>query len=193
MQAPKSHRSLNDTAEERQLVAGLQSGDPKAFEALFRAYASGLAGFALSYLHAPDVAEDVVQAVFVSLWMNRHSLRPEHGLRAYLFAAVRNRALNFLRDEASQRRTAESIIAIGGANAPAADAHVVVADLHRQVRAIVAGMPPRCREVFLLLRTQALSYAEVASVLGIAPKTVEIHMSRALAILRARLGDAILD
>lgn len=193
MRALEGHPSLHDTAEERELIVGLQSGDPKVFEELFRAYASSLTGFALSYLHAPDAAEDVVQGVFVSLWMNRHSLRPAHGLRAYLFAAVRNRALNLLRDEVSQRRTAESFVAMAGTNAPTADAHAVAADLHRQVRTIVAGMPPRCRDVFLLVRTQLLSYAEVAAVLGIAPKTVEIHMSRALAILRARLRDEMLD
>lgn len=193
MRAPEGKRSLLETEDERQLISGVQSGDPRVFEAVFRAYASSLAGFALSYVHAPDAAEDVVQAVFVSLWMNRHTLRPAHGLRAYLFTAVRNRSLNLLRDEATQRRNADSLAGIAGANAPAADAHFVAAELHQRVLTIVAGMPPRCREVFMLVRTRSLSYAEVATVLGIAPKTVEIHMSRALAILRARLGDAMLD
>jgi RNA polymerase sigma-70 factor (ECF subfamily) len=64
----------------------------------------------------------------------------------------------------------------------------MASDLESAIHTTVEGMPPRCREVFLLLRTQALTYAEVAVILGISPKTVEIHMSRALAILRARLG-----
>ena len=49
-------------------------------------------------------------------------------------------------------------------------------------------MPLRCREVFTLARTHSLTYAEVAVVLGLSPKTVEIHMSRALAFLRERLA-----
>ena len=59
--------------------------------------------------------------------------------------------------------------------------------LAEAVERAVAELPPRCREVFTLTRDQHLSYAEVAGVLHISPKTVEIHMGRALALLRDRL------
>lgn len=171
--------------DEGRLVASLRSGDAIAFEALFRAYAAPLCDLANSYLHAPDVAEEIVQDLFTWIWAHRHEFSPQHGLRAYLFGAVRNRALNVLRGEASARRADASLVT---PSARSTDAELLVSDLERQILASVEGMPPRCREVFTLLRGQALSYAEVASILGIAPKTVEIHMSRALAILRAHLG-----
>src|SRR5437773_2564826 len=57
------------------------------------------------------------------------------------------------------------------------------------VERAVTELPPRCREVFTLTRDQHLSYAEAADVLGISPKTVEIHMGRALSLLRSKLSD----
>lgn len=171
--------------DEQRLVASLRSGDAVAFEAVFRAYATPLCDLTNSYVHAPDVAEEIVQDFFTWLWTHRHEFSPQYGLRAYLFGAVRNRALNVLRGEASARRTDASMVA---RSARSTDAELLVSDLARQILATVEGMPPRCREVFTLIRGQSLSYADVASILGITPKTVEIHMSRALAILRAHLG-----
>ncbi len=156
-----------------------------AFEAVFRAYAAPLCDLACSYVHAPDIAEEIIQDLFAWLWVHRHEFAPQHGLRAYLFGAVRNRALNVLRDDAAAVRANARLVT---APSRPTDAELLASDLEQQIRTTVAGMPPRCREVFTLIRGQFLSYAEVAAILGIAPKTVEIHMARALAILRARLG-----
>jgi RNA polymerase sigma-70 factor (ECF subfamily) len=175
-------------ADEARLIALLRSGDGRAFERVYRSYVAALCELAYSYLRSRDAAEDVVQDLFTWLWANRHEFRPEHGLRAYLFGAVRNRSLNALRDEATASRASATLSHIADAPAAAADAELMASDLEAAIHATVEAMPPRCREVFMLLRTQALTYAEVAVILGISPKTVEVHMGRALAILRARLG-----
>jgi len=185
--APGTSVEVANTADDRRRIARIQSGDAIAFESLFREFAPDLASLAFSYLHARDDAEDIVQSLFVWLWANRHSFNPQHGLRAYLFGAARNRALNALRDA----QTASRALARFGDDenaVPAADAELIASELRRIVEETVRDMPPRCREVFTLVRTSQLSYAEVGTILGIAPKTVEVHMGRALAILRARLG-----
>lgn len=185
MLPPKRALPLASISDEQRVVASLRSGDAAAFEAVFRAYAERLCDVANSYVRAPDVAEEIVQDFFMWLWVHRHEFSPQHGLRAYLFGAVRNRALNMLRSDASTRRTN------AGLDAPmseATDSAVLMTDLEGRVQSIIEGMPPRCREVFTLIRVQSLSYADASAILEIAPKTVEIHMSRALAILRAHLG-----
>lgn len=178
----------NSPSDETRLIASLRSGDAAAFETIFRAYAVPLCNVANSYLRSPDVSEEVVQELFTWLWSNRHEFAPKHGLKAYLFGAVRNRCLNVLRSEATADWAEASLSERMIASTRSADADLLALDLAKAVQATIDGMPPRCREVFMLIRTESLSYAEVASLLGIAPKTVEIHMSRALAILRARLG-----
>jgi len=181
------------SADDDRLVAGLSTGDAVAFEALFRRYAAALCGFADSYVRSPESAEEIVQDLFTWIWEHRHSIEMPRGARSYLFGAVRNRALNALRDRgtalaASDRLAHEASLRLPSATGGNADADLLAADLESALQSIVSAMPTRCREVFVLVRMRQLSYAEVASILGIAPKTVEIHMSRALAILRARLS-----
>lgn len=188
MHTPEDRPHVATPADEARLIALLRSGDAESFERVYRAYVVALCWMADSYVRSRDTAEDIVQELFTWLWANRHDFRPEHGLRAYLFGAVRNRALNALRDEATASRASERLSASVAGIAGTADAELMASDLETAIQAAVEGMPPRCREVFLLLRTQALTYAEVAVILGISPKTVEVHMSRALAILRARLS-----
>jgi len=188
MHTPEDRPFIATLADEARLIALLRSGDADAFERVYRSYVVSLCRLADSYVRSRDAAEDIVQDLFTWLWANRHGFHPEHGLRAYLFGAVRNRALNALRDEATASRVAESQLSAGPGKSTAADAELMATDLESAIQAAVGGMPPRCREVFVLLRTQALTYAEVAAILGISPKTVEVHMGRALAILRARLG-----
>lgn len=188
MHTPENHPFVATPADEPRLIALLRSGDADAFERVYRSYVVSLCRLAESYVRSHDTAEDIVQDLFARLWANRHGFHPEHGLRAYLFGAVRNRALNALRDEATASRVSATQLSSGPGLSESADAELMVSDLEAAMQAAVEGMPPRCREVFALLRTQALTYAEVAVILGISPKTVEVHMSRALAILRARLG-----
>lgn len=188
MHTPEDRPVIATVADEARLIALLRSGDADAFERVYRSYVVALCRLANSYLRSHDAAEDIVQDLFTWLWANRHGFHPEHGLRAYLFGAVRNRALNALRDDATASRVAATQLSAGTGKSAAADAGLMATDLESAIQAAVEGMPPRCREVFVLLRSQALTYAEVAAILGISPKTVEVHMGRALAILRARLG-----
>lgn len=175
-------------ADEARLIALLRSGDAEAFERVYRSYVVVLCQLADSYVRSRDTAEDIVQDLFTWLWANRHGFQPEHGLRAYLFGAVRNRALNALRHEATASRVSLVQSSTATRVSAAADAELMASDLATAIQAAVESLPPRCREVFVLLRTQTLTYAEVAVILGISPKTVEVHMTRALAVLRARLG-----
>ncbi len=188
MQTPEDRPLVVAPTDEPRLVALLRSGDATVFEGVYRSYVVALCQLAYSYVRSRDTAEDIVQELFTSLWANRHGFRPDHGLRAYLFGAVRNRALNALRDEATTSRASATLSFSAAAVSESADAELLAWDLEAAIQSTVEGMPPRCREVFLLLRTQALTYAEVAVILGITPKTVEVHMGRALAILRARLS-----
>jgi RNA polymerase sigma-70 factor (ECF subfamily) len=165
----------------------IRRGDIAAFEQLFRCHAAELADFAISYVGSDDDAEEVVHVVFCWLWEHRFTLPRPRSVRSYLFAAVRNRALNVVRDqrtEAAFRDRAENAARAGdvAASSPSPESELAARDIEHALAESLRQMPPRCREVY------ALSYAEIAEALGIAPKTVEIHMSRALAILRQRLA-----
>jgi RNA polymerase sigma-70 factor (ECF subfamily) len=197
MNAPASRSLPNERSDdgvresaERDWLVRLRQGDERAFESMFRTHAAALCAFAFSYVRSRETAEEIVQDLFCWIWEQRFTVEMPHGMRPWLFSAVRNRALNALRDSRMEfsmhERLARDAQAQPGPARP--DAELSARDLAAAVARVVAAMPARCREVYTLVRQQHLSLADTARVLGISPKTVEIHMTRALAILRAQLG-----
>ncbi len=173
--------------DDQQLLARIRQDSPHAFDDVFRAYYPSLVGLAESIVQQRATAEDIAQDVLIGLWRRRHDLTIETSLRAYLFRATRNRALNRIRDE-RVRRDAEPHIAAGALRPPPTDAAAVQSEIEAALRAAVQTLPPRCREVFELSRVHGLAYAEIADVLGISVKTVENQMGKALRILREQLA-----
>jgi RNA polymerase sigma-70 factor (ECF subfamily) len=92
-----------------------------------------------------------------------------------------------LRHRRIEDKTAGEVIALTTAP-PLPDRETQNAELAAAIRVAVQRLPERCRDVFALHREQGMSYNEIADVLGIAPKTVEIHMGRAFKLLRKSLA-----
>jgi RNA polymerase sigma-70 factor, ECF subfamily len=166
--------------------------DGAVLRALFDAHYVGLCRFACAYVEAPDVAEELVQEVFLYLWQRwaDHSARPHASLKTYLYTAVRNVALNYLRHERVVARREADAIALFDRPRPTADETTEAAELQMLVRRAVAQFPPQRRLVFTLSRQQGLTYDEIAEVLAISPKTVENQMGKALKALRRALKSA---
>ena len=168
--------------------AGLRQGDRKVFEQLFRAWFPRLAGYALRITGNPDAAEDVVQDVFVRIWEKIENLPEAAQLPAYLFRAVRNRALNHQRQLKTSDRLAAAALD-DPVIMPEALARVEVPELQFAVTAALRKLSPRELEVFMLSRRDGLTYSSIAQTLGISVKTVETLMGRALKSLRSQLAD----
>ncbi len=170
-----------------ELLAALRSGDQSAFDAIFRAHYAALVRVVEAMLHRRDLAEEVVQEVMLELWRRRETLTVEESLRAYLFRAARNRALNALRHDAIAKR-AEPVVAEDSVAPAGAQAQLVEEEIEVALREAMNELPERCREVFELSRVHGLRYAEIATTLGISVKTVEAQMGKALRILRERMA-----
>lgn len=172
---------------ELDLLARIARGDRGAFELLFREHYAALVRFGEGLLRSRELAEDTVQEVLLNLWRQRETVRVDDSVRAYLYRAVRNRALNHIRNERVRREAVPQLV-LESREAEAGDAGLLETELETAVRAAVAELPPRCREVFELSRVRGLRYSEIAETLGISIKTVETQMGRALKSLRERLA-----
>lgn len=170
-------------------AARVRAGDEGAFEALFRMYYAPLVRFAHSYVREREAAEDLVHDVLFRVWERRAQWELEGSLKTYLFSAVRNRTLDYLRHLAIRRRSAAEPGASGvPLRLAGADEAVESDELADTIARAVARLPERCRQTFLLQRQEGLSYEEVARVMGVSSATVKIQMARALKALRAALG-----
>jgi RNA polymerase sigma-19 factor, ECF subfamily len=168
----------------------MRAGDEAAFEALFREHYHGLALFAARLVSSDAVAEELVQDVLLRMWQQRDRLVITESVSAYLYGAVRNQALAYLRHEKVVRRWKSHPADLGQTGqAPQADEAARGAELARAIERAVAALPPRTREAYLLRRQHHLSYGEIAQIMGTATKTVEIQIGAALKVLRAKLAD----
>ena len=176
-----------DQTDDRELLARLRAGEQQAFDAIFRAHYATLVGLAEGMLRSRAAGEDVVQEVMLELWRRREEVVIQESLRAYLVRSTRNRALNQIR-HANVQRKAEPALARDEAVSPTGASLLVASELREAITAAIAELPPACREVFVLSRTQGLRYAEIAATLGISVKTVESQMGKALRHMRTRLA-----
>lgn len=175
-------------------IAGVRAGDDRAFETMFRAYRDDLVAFAESLLRSHEAAQEIVQDLFLRIWQMRDLWEPRGPLNAYLYRATRNRAIMRLRQQRTELSLHEPFSRLGpatiaGSVADQSDSRVQVADLESAISQAVAELPARCREVFCLSRRHHLSNAQIADVMQISVKTVEVQMTRALGHLRRRLAD----
>jgi RNA polymerase sigma-70 factor (ECF subfamily) len=170
----------------------LRRGDPSAFEALFRAHYEPLCGFAVRYTDSSAIAEELVQDVFAHLWTDRARWPAPRNRRAYLFTAVRNRALNVGRRRKLEEDWVDAEIlgaeAPGDAIADPATSRIEDPDALAQLERAVASLPERCRLVMHLRWREGMSYASIAEVMGISAKGVENQLARGLRALRRAFG-----
>jgi RNA polymerase sigma-19 factor, ECF subfamily len=174
------------------LARRIRGGDTAAFEELFRAHYEGLCRFAYRYLNDTSLAEDLVQELFTDLWADHGHLELRGSVRAYLYAAVRNRALNHRKHQLVEcdweRNEAMSNVRELHRPPVPVDEPLDIAERDATVNAAIQALPERCRLVMQLRWREQLSYAEIAAVMGISIKGVEIQLSRGLQSLRHRLG-----
>jgi RNA polymerase sigma-70 factor (ECF subfamily) len=169
-------------------INGLKAGDKKVFEELFHAYYEPLCRYCLRVIPNQDEAEEIVQEMFVNLWLKRDEINIGVSLNAYLYRTVMNRAINFSNHLKIRKNHQEWAQSVDREHDNQHDSLI-----HHELQALyetaVAKMPDKRREVFELSRKEGLKYAEIADRLSISVKTVEAHLSKALDELRNHLSD----
>ncbi len=181
---------MNSSVSLEELCRRLKASDRKAFEQLFRLLREGLLRYVRSLIHDETVAHDLVQDVFVYLWGLRETLDPSRSLKAYLYSMARNRAYRFMRDERTHAEKHAFLKQQAAAQTPGVeepDARLDADVLTQRLRVWIGALPERQREALLLSRFHALSHREVASVMGVSPRTVNNHIMRALEHLQDRI------
>lgn len=167
----------------------VRDGDQSAFEQVYRRHASRVYSYLWRLVKDDSLAADLSQDVFFRLWQARESWKESGSVAGYLVGVARNLAIDRHRRDLMHdrwRAEAEHQQPIGG---PAPDVVLAHEDLAIRVHAAIDALPDRPREVFVLKRDAGLSYHEIALLLGISQKTVEVHMSKALRLLRESLSD----
>jgi RNA polymerase sigma-70 factor, ECF subfamily len=172
----------NDSAILQKIV----QGDERSFTEAFDNYYVGLCYYADKIIHDSDESRSLVQQVFVDLWMKRHKLVIEQSLKAYLFTAVKNYSLDYLKHKLVEAKYLNQKQPL-----PVTYDQDLIeeAELNSRINSAIEELPEKCREIFILCRFEELRYSDIALRLGISIKTVEMQMGIALKKLRAKLTE----
>ncbi len=170
-------------------AARLRAGDEAVFEAVFRAHYARLCDVARGYLRSQELAEDVVQELFLRLWRQHDRLDIVGSVEAYLFRAVRNASLSRLRRHRVEHRWKEQEAGQPFRTAATVEEQASENDLARTIARAIDDLPERCRLIFTLNRFHGFTYDQIATSLTLSRKTVETQMGRAIRALRRKLQD----
>lgn len=165
------------------LLRRLRKDDPAAYKFIFKNYYDWLCNYVYSLCQDRALSEDLVQDTMIKFWEKRKEIAISTSLKSYLFRACHNQFLLHLRQEKIKVDFLDTIH--WDILAQVRDEQTVsqTSNLER-LHALIAKLPPRCREVFILNKLERRKYREIAEDLNISIKTVENHMSKALNFLR---------
>lgn len=176
------------------IILKLKKGDEEAYIGLFRNYYVPLCAYARRYVGRKDIAEEIVSETIFNIWMKRNSLDIKVSLKSYLFQAVCKNSLFYLRklkkeekleDFLFKQTTDFSGIAASPAELPSES--LIMRDMGITISRVVDLLPPQQQTAFRLKRYEGKKNKEIAEIMGISVKTVEMHLSKAMITLRSQL------
>ncbi|WP_454803003.1 RNA polymerase sigma factor [Mucilaginibacter phyllosphaerae] len=162
---------------EKELLLRVSYGDEIAFSELFKAHHQRLGTHIYRITDSVELAEEIVQDVFLKIWINRKALKTVQNFGAYLFILSKNHALNCLRQLAKERMRQkaieENVVPILEEQATQNDNYYALLDK------AIDHLPPQQQKVYLLSRHKRLKYDEIAHQMGLSRETVKKYLQGA--------------
>jgi len=170
-------------------VEKLKKGDYNAYTLLMNNYYKNLCGYANLFTKDPSKSEDIVQNVFVKLWVYRKKVDSNIPIKRYLHKSVYNEFIDQYRKNKSVVTLEEKHLK--AINTIIDDNSFDIEKLMTRVNDEIEKLPEKCKKVFILNKKEGLTHDEIAEYLQISKKTVEGHITRAFKILNQKLGKKI--
>lgn len=175
---------------ETQMVSHTTAGaeTEMIFEQVFKSHFKQLHAYAYTILKDEDEAEEVVQNVFYKLWEKKERISELQSLNAYLYRAVYNDSLNYLKHQ-KVKASYQSFAMHNNSEMDNSASDKKLNELERRLSVALSELPEQCRTIFQMSRFEELKYREIAERLGLSVKTVENQMGKALRLMRTKLAD----
>lgn len=177
----------------------MQVDKSASFEDIYLTYFSKMKYFAKEYVVSDGEAENIVQDVFLELWEKREALTMHTNLIAFLFTAIKNRCLNYLRHKMIVQDTASQLqeeylltLRMNLNSLEAFDQNLFSEqDIEKIITRALNSLPEKCREIFIMNKIEGKKQKDIAAELNISINTIETQMGIAYKKLRVELKDYI--
>lgn len=172
------------------LVRLWQAGEEAGFDSLYQRYFPMVLELLTRKTGSLDMARELVQETFLSVYTAKERIHLVDSLNAYIFTIARNKVFSFYRHELVKKKYEQNLLKDGlEPSVNNISDWIESRELQRLIHQTVNGMPPKCKQVFQLSREQRLSQKDIAKHLNISENTVEQHIRKALNILRKAIDD----
>ena len=175
--------------DERDLLLQVAKGDRLAFKRIYDHYWSDMYALAISFLKSSYWAQDILQDLFLKLWIRRESLPSIKEFRSYIFIMLRNELITALRSKARSEQVHDKYRQQIPPDFLLPDNRLIINELEQLIREAVMQLPPGQSLLIELTRNQGLSHEEIADRMGIAKKTVSNTLTKALNNIRNYLRE----
>ncbi|RZS68957.1 RNA polymerase sigma-70 factor (ECF subfamily) [Pseudobacter ginsenosidimutans] len=172
--------------KERTLLSLIAAGDEAAFRELHDLYWNEVYSLAIAFTKSPQVAEDMVQEVFIRLWMKRDALGHVENFNAFFRIMVRNQLISALRKNKKQEKDLQAFIN----TANPVELHSIAPEVKEAISLVsktISKLPDRQQQIFRMSREEGLSHDDIAARLNLSKKTVSNTITIILALIRKQL------
>ena len=175
----------------KSLVLRVSQGDPVAFKELFETFSPRVYAFALRVTHSQSTAEELVQDVFMKIWVNRESLQRVDHFQSWIYTVSRNLAFNVLKRLAVEERAKTQLLKDLKHEVSEPDSPAVYHNYEHMLQNAVDRLSPQQKLVYALCHQEGLKYEEAAEKLHISRLTVKTHMQQALRNIRSHVKSLV--
>ncbi|MBP1616469.1 MAG: polymerase sigma-70 factor [Bacteroidetes bacterium] len=175
-------------SSDKNITERLRNDDKSVIDDIFKSYHSRIFRFSLSYLKNDNDAYDIVQEVFIKIWENRLTLKPETNFDAFVFTISRNAVHSLFRKKLCEQKYLSYLSEMAVSNSQDTEQQTDFVFLEQKYEELIENLPSKRKEIFLLSRKSGLTNKEIAKKQGISEKTVEDHLTKALMYLKKQLS-----
>jgi RNA polymerase sigma-70 factor (family 1) len=185
-----SHMNYKDF-DDAILLKLLKAGDGAALEEIYFRYSETVFVAALKKVRSREIAEELVQNLFIRLWIKREELNIQQ-LPAYLQTAIRYQVIDYIRSTIIRERYYQNVKEQQHTHENASESRLLLHELSLAIDNTIKKLPQKTQEIFRLSRYEKRSIKEIAQYMNLSEKAVEYHMTQSLKFMRLHLKDFII-
>jgi RNA polymerase sigma-70 factor (family 1) len=172
---------------EQELLTRIAEGDEVAFSLLYHHYYPKIYALARHFTESPVFAEEIVQDVFLKVWLKQQSLHEIVDFDSYLFVMARNQIYMYLKKMANSKTQPAELISFDPADAHTPERRLQSKEYALLLAQAVNRLPRQQSDVYRLSKEEGLTREQIAAHLNISPETVKVHLTRAMRSIRTFL------